>query len=98
MFLRADLPWFSLLLSDTSLNLILCPFCFSVGLLAWWLPGQDPSLGVQLSSAYRPIQHFENAQTNLPRGALGRAGTLGPHRCPGRSGAVTAARLVPSGG
>src|SRR5713226_5381314 len=46
----AELPRFSLLLSDSSLNLLLCPLCFSVGLVAWALPGRDAFLNVRLSS------------------------------------------------
>src|SRR6266849_5081425 len=97
MLLAADLPLSSLLCSDSSLNLSLCPVCSSVCLLSWWLPGQDLLLNVQLSPTYRPIEQFENAPTNSPRGALGRAGTLGPHLGPGRPGAITTSRLVQSG-
>src|SRR5438445_994594 len=37
-------------------------------------------------------EEFESAQTNSPRVPLGGAGTLGPHLCPGRPGAVAASR------
>src|SRR5258708_14590248 len=43
-------------------------------------------------------EQFESAHTNSPGGALGWAGTLGPHLCPGRPVAVTASRLVQSAG
>src|SRR5258706_14605327 len=43
-------------------------------------------------------EEFERAPSISPRGALGRAGTLGPHLDPGRPGAVTVSRLLQSGG
>src|SRR5437899_5937866 len=98
MFPCAVLPWFSLLFADSSSNLSLCPPCFSLCLPARVLPSKDLFLGGQLSSAYRPIKQNENAPANSPRRALGRAGTLGPHLCAGRLGAVAASRLVQSGG
>src|SRR5258708_1141419 len=88
----------SLLCSDSSLNLSLCPFCFSVCSVARELPGRGAFLNVQPSSTCLPIQPLENARTNSPRRALARAGALGPHLCPGRSGTVTASRLLQSGG
>src|SRR5260370_35951292 len=88
----------SLLCSDSSLKLSLCPLCFSVCSVARELPGRDAFLNAQLSSTCLPIQPFENARTNSPRGALARAGTRGPHLCPGRPSAVAASRLLQSGG
>src|SRR5258708_39385927 len=88
--LAADSPHSSLRFSDSSLNFLMCPVCPSVGLLAWWLPGLDPFPSVQLSSACRSVRQFESTHTNVPRPALARAGTLGPHLCSGRAGAVPA--------
>src|SRR6266702_3457519 len=88
--LAADSPHSSLRFSDSSLNLLMCPVCPSVGLLAWWLPGLDPFPSVQLSSARRSVRQFESTHTNSPRPTLARAGTLGPHFCPGPPGAVAA--------